>query len=164
MTQIYNNIYNLNTNWIILKIMDVCWCCFYTTLLRRCHYYVCIQKSWFREKKELFTITEKDGNDFAFNGRRTFIPNSQQWVFQLSFHWWLPHFLGETIISRVRLVVTDGAVTEYVPFINNTGKDNPFPNSVHNLCHFHLVTQDFQNIFSLQYYMTLKIIWRYWKY
>ena len=54
------------------------------------------------------------------------------------FNQWLPIFLGETIISRNRLIVTDGATNEYVPLILATGKDSAFPKTVHGLCYFHL--------------------------
>ena len=48
------------------------------------------------------------------------------------------YFLGETIISRNRLIVTDGATNEYVPLILATGKESAFPKTVHGLCYFHL--------------------------
>ena len=34
-----------------------------------------------KERKELFTVAGKDGNNFAFNACRDYIPNQQQWVF-----------------------------------------------------------------------------------
>ena len=97
-----------------------------------------------KEKKEMFTIAAKDGNNKAFNACRAFIPNAQQWVFELLFKECIPLFFGETILSRVRLLITDGAVTEYVPFILNTGEENPFKFAVHSLCYFHLVCQGYQ--------------------
>ena len=74
-----------------------------------------------KEKKEICTIAAKGGTNTVFNACRAFIPNSQQWVFQLLFQQCLPYFFGNTILNRVRLLITDGAVTEYVPFIMNTG-------------------------------------------
>ena len=50
----------------------------------------------------------------------------------------LPIFLGLTIISRNRLIITDGASNEYVPLILATGKEYVLPNTVHGLCYFHL--------------------------
>ena len=61
-----------------------------------------------KEKKELFTIAAKDGNNKAFNACRAYIPNAQQWVFELLFKECLPHFFGQTILSRVRLLITEG--------------------------------------------------------
>ena len=97
-----------------------------------------------REKKELFTIAAKDGTNSAFNVCRAFIPNAQTWVFQLLFQECLPHFFGRTVLNGVRLVITDGAVTEYVPFITNTGCNNPFPHALHGLCYFHIAIQGYQ--------------------
>ena len=50
----------------------------------------------------------------------------------------LPIFLGPTIISRNRLILTDGAKNEYVPLILSTGTNASFPKTVHGLCYFHL--------------------------
>ena len=46
-----------------------------------------------KERKELFTIASKDGNNRAFNACRAFIPNQQQWVFHLLFSECIPLFL-----------------------------------------------------------------------
>ena len=45
-----------------------------------------------KERKELFTVTGKDGNNFAFNVYRGCIPNQQQWVFHFLFSQSLPIF------------------------------------------------------------------------
>ena len=47
-------------------------------------------------------------------------------------------FLGPTVISRNRLILTDGAASEYVPLIWSTGKNAALPQTVHGLCYFHL--------------------------
>ena len=90
------------------------------------------------EKKELFTVASLDGNNKGFNVCRAYIPNAQTWVFSLLFNECLPLFLGQTIMSRNRLVVTDGATNEYLPLILATGHNSAFPNTVHGLCYFHL--------------------------
>ena len=90
------------------------------------------------EKKELFTIASLDGNKKAFNVCRAYIPNAQTWVFSLLFNECLPVFFGKMIISRNRLIITDGATNEYVPLILATGVDSPLPNTIHGLCYFHL--------------------------
>ena len=56
----------------------------------------------------------------------------------------IPIFFGTTIISRVKLLLTDGAITEYTPFITNMRHDNPFINSCHGLCYYYLAEQCFQ--------------------
>ena len=38
-----------------------------------------------KEKKELFTIAGKDGNNKAFNAARAYIPNAQMWLFSTLF-------------------------------------------------------------------------------
>ena len=63
-----------------------------------------------------------DGNKKGFNDCHAYIPNAQTWVFSLMFNECLPIFLGPTIISRNRLIITDGASNEYVPLILATGK------------------------------------------
>ena len=93
------------------------------------------------ERKELFTVAGKDGNNFAFNACRCFIPNQQQWVFNLLFSQCLPIFFGKTITSRINLLVTDGATTEYIPILKIIGKNGPYPHCSHGLCYFHLVIQ-----------------------
>ena len=96
------------------------------------------------ERKELFTIVSVDGNNNAFNAYRTYIPSLQSWVFDLLFGQCIPLFFGNTIISRVKLLSTDSAMTEYVPYITNIGRESPFVNSCHGLCYYHLAVQGFQ--------------------
>ena len=90
------------------------------------------------EKKELFTVPSLDGNNKGFNVCRAYIPNAQTWVFSLLFNECLSVFLGPTIMSRNRLVLTDGATNEYLPLILATGKQSSFPNTVHGLCYYYL--------------------------
>ena len=51
---------------------------------------------------------------------------------------------GNTVLFKVRLLITDGAVVEYVPFINNNGIENPFRFAIHGLCYFHIVIQSYK--------------------
>ena len=95
-------------------------------------------------KKELFTLAFLDANNKAFNGARAYIPNAQRWVFALMFKFCLPLFWGDNICSRIRLLLTDGATNEYLPFIANCGIDRSFPAAVHGLCYYHLAVQGFQ--------------------
>ena len=91
------------------------------------------------EKKELFTLAFLDGNNHALNGGRAFVPSSQSWVFNTLFKFCLKTFWGEIVTDRLHLMITDGCTQEYLSFINNTGKNNAFPNAIHGLCYFHLV-------------------------
>ena len=95
-----------------------------------------------REKK-LFTIAGVDGNNNACNACRAYIPSLQGWVSELLFGQCIPLFFGKTIISRVKLLLIDGAITAYDPFITNIGHDSPFVNSCHVLCYYHLAVQCF---------------------
>ena len=45
-----------------------------------------------KDRKELFTVTGKDGNNKGFNALRAYIPNQQQWIFHLIFSECLPFF------------------------------------------------------------------------
>ena len=65
-----------------------------------------------KERKELFTVAGENGNNFAFNACRGYIPNQQQQVFILLFFQCLPIFVGKTISVRVSLFLTDGATRE----------------------------------------------------
>ena len=100
-------------------------------------------------KKELFTLTFKNGNNQLLNGGRAYIPNAQKWVFEMMFKELLPTFWGPEICERLRLVITDGCCNEYVSFmqnigINKDGGNKSFPNAVIGLCYYHLVIQGFK--------------------
>ena len=95
------------------------------------------------EKKELFTLAFKDGNNKAFNGGRCYIPNAQRWVFSMIFKDCLIKFWGKKICSSIKLLVTDGCTQEYLSFLANIGFNNNFPNAVHGLCYYHLAIQGF---------------------
>ena len=41
-------------------------------------------------------------------------------------------------MGRIKILPTDGAAMEYVPFITSTGENNPFRNRCHGLCYVHL--------------------------
>jgi hypothetical protein len=65
------------------------------------------------------------------------VPNGQSWTFQTLFKYCLPILWGTVIVQRMRLMMTDGCSQEYLSFINNSGKNNAFENSVNGLCYFH---------------------------
>ena len=48
------------------------------------------------------------------------------------------------IISRNRLILTDGATNEYAPLILATGIDSLLLNTIHGLCYFHLGVLDWK--------------------
>ncbi len=96
------------------------------------------------KKRELFTLAFLEGINTAFNCGRAFVPNGQAWVFDLLFKHCLPKFWGANVCSRVRLMITDGCSQEYLSFINNTGKENTFPNAIHGLCNYHLLNKGYQ--------------------
>ena len=99
-----------------------------------------------KNKKELFTLTFKNGNNNIMNGGRAYIPNAQRWVFGMMFSELLPFFWGPEVCERLRLVITDGCCDEYLSVIQNLGDNKPFPNAVAGLCYFHLVLQGWDRI------------------
>ena len=113
----------------------------------RMHPELCVADTTFgtnNEKKELFTLAFKDGNNKAFNGGRCFIPNAQKWVFAMLFKHCLPIFWDSSVCNNMKLMLTDGCTSEYLPFILNIGFNNAFPKAVHGLCYYHLAIQGFK--------------------
>ena len=53
----------------------------------------------------------------------------------------LTFFFGKFITDRIRLIISDGATTEYIPILKSIGKNGVYPNGCHGLCYFHLVIQ-----------------------
>ena len=94
-----------------------------------------------KSKKELFTLTFKNGQNNVLNGGRAYIPNAQRWVFMMMFSELLPAFFGSYVCERLRLLITDGCCNEYLSFISNIGYKKAFPNAVPGLCYYHLVIQ-----------------------
>ena len=97
-------------------------------------------------KKELFTVAGLDGDHHAFNAARAFIPNGQGWTFHTLFRYLLPILWGKSVTLRNRLMMTDGCAQEYLSFIQNSGKNNNFKNSLNGLCDFHSGVVSFSKI------------------
>ena len=97
-----------------------------------------------KSKKELFTLTFKNGQNNIMNGGRAYIPNAQRWVFMMMFGELLPAFWGSHVCERLRLLITDGCYNEYLSFIGNIGYKKAFPNAVPGLCYYHLVIQGYE--------------------
>jgi hypothetical protein len=70
-----------------------------------------------KQKKELFTVAFKDGNNQGCNGARAYIPSGARWVFACLFEQCLPLFWGADVCLRVRLFLTDGDPHEYSQII-----------------------------------------------
>ena len=100
-----------------------------------------------KENKELFTLVSFDGNNYAFNAGRAYIPNAQRWVFTVLFKECLPKQFGPIITQRNRLRLTDGCSNEYLSFIVNSGDGAVFPHSCLGLCYFHLIIQGWNKHF-----------------
>ena len=99
-----------------------------------------------KSKKELFTLTFKNGDNKVLNGGRAYIPNAQRWVFMMMFSELLPAFWGSHVCERLRLLITDGCCNEYLSFIGNIGYKKSFPNAVPGLCYYHLVNQGYDRL------------------
>jgi len=81
-----------------------------------------------------------DSNMHTFTPICAFLPSECRWVF-----WWMweeaiPKLLGKDVLKRVQLVLSDGDTKIYVPF-DDAKKKGLYPNAVHGLCLYHLVTQ-----------------------
>jgi hypothetical protein len=86
------------------------------------------------EIKELFTVAIKDGNNHAHFGARAYIPNSQEWVFDLLFSRALPELWTRNVTDRINLIVTDGCVQLRAAVLRNIGEVRVA--LVFNLCSF----------------------------
>ena len=92
-----------------------------------------------RQKRDLFTIAGKDGNNNGFNPLLAFIPNQKGWVFNELFLNIIPTLWGSDTLKRVFLSLTDG--DRLMIQAQHNGIDHGiWPNTVHALCFWHLFT------------------------
>ena len=65
------------------------------------------------ESRPLLTMTGKDSNCKMFTFLRAFLPNEKGWVFRWVFSVVFPKLFGNTILSRIKLIITDGDSQEF---------------------------------------------------
>jgi len=91
-----------------------------------------------KEERPLFTATAKDSNGKTFTFFRAFLPNQKQWVFRWIFSSVFMKFFGESILSRVQVIVSDECQQEFSQI--DIAIKNGFPQALRVRCGFHMVT------------------------
>jgi hypothetical protein len=71
------------------------------------------------ERRVLFTVSGRDSMGKQFVFLRAFIPNETAWMFKWLFGNVMPTLLGEDLLRRVRMVITDGDSQETSQFRQN---------------------------------------------
>lgn len=97
-----------------------------------------------REGRPLITSCAFDQNMKTFTPIRSFAPSECGWVFQWYFETAVPSLLPKEALSRTQLVITDGDTKMYNAF--DSVRDRFYPNAVHGLCIYHLVTQPLKKL------------------
>ena len=65
------------------------------------------------EKRQLLTACAKDSNGNMFIFLRVFMPNQQSWMFRWVFSVVFPRLIPKHILTKVRIVITDGDPQEF---------------------------------------------------
>ena len=94
------------------------------------------------EKRGLFLLTGKDGNNKTFIACHCYLPNSKMDTFDWLYRIAIPTLAGEKIILCNQVFLTDGEDALYSPYINLTLIESPWANSRHYRCSYHLFTQE----------------------
>jgi len=91
------------------------------------------------EGRPLLSMNGKDTNSRTFTILRVFLPNQQMWTFRWVFCVLLPKIYGNHILSKIKVVITDGDSQE----TNQMGNaiDQYFPQARRVRCGWHLVNQ-----------------------
>ena len=92
-----------------------------------------------REGRPEGTSCSFDQNMNIFSPIRAFLPSECQWVFRWLLETAVPALLPREALERVQIFMTDGDSKIYNAF--NAVRDQLYPNAIHVLCIFHLVTQ-----------------------
>ncbi len=92
-----------------------------------------------REGRPLGTSCSFDQNMKTFTPVRAFLPSECGWVFRWLFETAVPALIPESTRNRIQLVLTDGDAKMCNAF--NLVQPNFYPNAIHGLCMFHLVSQ-----------------------
>ena len=101
-----------------------------------------------REGRPLGTSCSFDQNMNIFSPFRAFLPSECQWVFQWLWEIAIPKLLPIEALRRVQVVLTDGDSKIYNAF--NAVRDKFYPNAIHALCIFHLVTQPLSKLSEIR--------------
>ena len=91
-----------------------------------------------KEGRGLFLVAGKDSNNNGFTGVRIFLPSEQLWVFDWIYRDCLPSLLGEDIIRRNQLCLTDGDPQMYGA-LRTQQLNKEVWQGQHALCEWHLL-------------------------
>ena len=94
------------------------------------------------EKRGLFLLTGKDGNNKTFIACHCYLPNSKMDSFDWLYRIAIPSLSGEKIVLGNEVLLTDGEDSLYSPYINLSMIESPWQNSRHYRCSYHLFTQE----------------------
>ena len=89
------------------------------------------------EKRPLLTAGAKDSNGNMFIFLRVFMPNQQSWMFRWVFSVVFPRLLPKHILSKIRIVITDGDPQEYSQVDNAI--ESVIPNAKRVQCGWHII-------------------------
>ena len=90
-----------------------------------------------KDNRPLLTATGKDANGKMFTFFRAFLPNERGWVFRWIFSHVFTLIFDEDILSKVKLVVTDGCMQEFSQI--DAALPKVFKNAQRCRCGFHIV-------------------------
>ena len=93
------------------------------------------------EARPLLTMAGKDSYGRMFIFLRAFLPNERNWGFRWIFSIVLPNFFHQTILSRIRLIISDGDAQECTSIDNAVNLY--FPQVKRGRCGWHLVDRNF---------------------
>ena len=65
------------------------------------------------EARPLLTMADKDSFGKIFIIMNAFLPNERSWIFRWIFSVVLPKLVDRTVLSRIRLIISDGDAQEF---------------------------------------------------
>ena len=94
------------------------------------------------ESRPLLTMTGKDSNGKMFTFLRAFLPNEKGWVSRWVFSVVFPKLFGNTILSRIKVIITDGDSQEFNQLDNTIGEFMPHVYRVR--CGWHIIQKGWE--------------------
>ena len=94
------------------------------------------------EKRPLLTAGAKDSNGNMFIFLRVFMPNQQTLMFRWVFSVVFPRLILKHILSKIRIVITDGDSQEFSQVDNAI--ESVIPNAKRVRCGWHIVHKSFE--------------------
>ncbi len=94
------------------------------------------------EKRGLFLLTGKDGNNKTFIACHCYLPNSKMDSFDWLYRIAIPSLASQQVVLGNEVFLTDGEDSLYSPYINQSMINSAWQNSRHYRCSYHLFTQE----------------------